>query len=63
MTRIFAVSLLASGGVGCFVLAWFENRRWTRYLDDLGVSYHCKRWPGETNNHYHMRLQARIGFR
>ncbi|HEX6022576.1 MAG TPA: hypothetical protein VFZ00_11315 [Solirubrobacter sp.] len=61
MTRILVVSLLGLASLMCLVGAWIENRRWTRELDRSGAEHGCKRWPGETNNHYHMRLRARIG--
>ncbi len=47
----------------CFVAAWRSNARNTRELNRLGEVYRCERWPEETNNSYHRRLRARIGFR
>jgi HAMP domain-containing protein len=63
MMRFVLVALLVASGLACFVGAWFSNARWTRQLDNLGIAYGCKRWPRETNNHYHRRLQTRIGWR
>lgn len=57
---VIALLLLAS--LACFVGAWLANARNTRRLDNLGIAYGCKRWPGETNNSYYQRLRARIGW-
>ena len=61
--RILVVSLLAAGGIACFVGAWLSNVRHTRELDKLGRDHGCARWAHETNNSYYLRLRARIGFR
>ena len=61
--KAIVIVLLCAGSLSCFVGAWVSNARLTRQLDSLGLAYGCRRWPGETNNNYHRRLQARIGWR
>lgn len=61
--KVLIVALLCLASAVCFIGAWISNARNTIELDRLGKVWCCKRWPGETNNSYHQRLQARIGFR
>ena len=58
--KALILSLLGAASLLCLVFAWVSNARHTRELNRLGIVYGCKRWPGEDNRSYHLRLRARI---
>jgi protein-S-isoprenylcysteine O-methyltransferase Ste14 len=60
--HILLVIILLVLALVCFFFAWRSGREDARLLEQLGRTYNCRRWPGETNNQYRQRIRNRIGW-